>query len=730
MSFQEFPSRRKHRRRRNAQDAQTLDEALEFDDTLDTDADADTEAEVCQPTEEEEQTRPNRFVGYPQTWRSYTANDRQIAESLDQLTNADLAAHLYNAHALKRRVRRPAEDLAGLRSWQSRNYWLKTGKDLEYTDVSGLVQKELVPRKAWTAWPVPPAKLPNAAHRPEDRLAPGQVGGWAIRSATTNDAGEELREEMLAVFTRLAKEKWSLREADNLSIGSSEDTSMSRSRSRSKSATSTKSRCSTSRSDFRMSENDDPPDDDADDGNDDEEQQEHTSGKRRDRKARAERAETFGEPTVLADDARAQRLIQPSVQSMLSELDILALAARRTRINHLGRGGSTDRSSQSELTSGAESSEAFSTSLSSSRSRKPSARPSPRAKGQKQPPDASDDSSISDTFRNISHERKPRGFSSNTSGASSPSTTRDRSERLGLLDWSEVLGLAAVKGWDEQAIVRTAQRCTALFGESMSFTPFREDLASKPAEPVVYTPCVIPGPDVLPLTGPPSSKRPFFQVGTLRCPHVGCRHDGDFASSDRVIKHCMQFHKYDPRTNDSDNAEMTAGGEKRPFFQVGTLRCPHTGCRSHDRGFASSDRVIKHCIKFHRYDPRTNDSENAEMTADGGKRPFFQVGALCCPHTGCPGHEKDYTMPYRVVEHCIRVHKYDPRTNDSDNEERKVGGVHIDGFLQPITAKPGWLGRGRSKAEKASKKHKKGQKCSADEPESAMSIDDLEEMET
>ena len=48
----------------------------------------------------------------------------------------------------------------------------------------------------------------------------------------------------------------------------------------------------------------------------------------------------------------------------------------------------------------------------------------------------------------------------------------------------------------------------------------------------------------------------------------------------------------------------------------------------------------------------------------------------------------------------MRVHGYDPRTNDSDNEENKVGGVHIDGFLQPVTLKSGWLGLGRTKANK------------------------------
>lgn len=51
------------------------------------------------------QTRPNRFHGYVSTWRRHTENDRAIKTSLDRERNEDLSIHLYNAHALKRRVR-------------------------------------------------------------------------------------------------------------------------------------------------------------------------------------------------------------------------------------------------------------------------------------------------------------------------------------------------------------------------------------------------------------------------------------------------------------------------------------------------------------------------------------------------------------------------------------------------------------------------------------------------
>jgi hypothetical protein len=177
-----------------------------------------------------------------------------------------------------------------------------------------------------------------------------------------------------------------------------------------------------------------------------------------------------------------------------------------------------------------------------------------------------------------------------------------------------VLGIAAAKGWDEGAIARTAQRCASLFGESMSFIPFHESLASKPVpDPVLYIPTTIPAPNPLPISQPSPPKRPFFQPGTLRCPHVDCF-----------------------------------------------------------------------------------------------------------------GHQKDFEKPHRVVEHCIRVHQYDPRTNDSDSEERTVGGVHIDGFLQPVTVKLGWLGNGRVKAEKASKKKREGMRGREDTgaPEAIARVED------
>lgn len=65
---------------------------------------SDSESYTSSPTPEP--TRPNRWTGDASTYRSYIEQERGLGASLDQLRSENLSAHLYNAHALKRRARR------------------------------------------------------------------------------------------------------------------------------------------------------------------------------------------------------------------------------------------------------------------------------------------------------------------------------------------------------------------------------------------------------------------------------------------------------------------------------------------------------------------------------------------------------------------------------------------------------------------------------------------------
>ncbi|KAF2632530.1 hypothetical protein BU25DRAFT_405863 [Macroventuria anomochaeta] len=574
-------------------------------------------------SDDEEPERPNRFKGPPQTWRGYTAVDRQITESLQQLEDADLAAHLYNAHALKRRVRKPAYALSTLKNWQNKDAWLKQGKELQHIDAAGQLQTELIPAKDWTAWPLPPASLYTLTNGFRRAAVAPEEDEWVIGGNGTQDPGEELKEEMLGLFVRLAKDNWNAKDWQGVGQQSTRMRALSGARLRSQGVHSDVELNDGSGDESRSAEGKVPQE----------------GGVKRGRKPQME---VNFKPVVLADDAKAQRLLRPTIASMLSKLDDVALALQRTRLNHFGRGGFGEGSSQSEFTTDAETTERESRSRSQSQAKsaprsKPITRQSSRpsssraSRAPKSPikpsnptvePEDSDSASDygaqfgkedipdSEASRSPTTRRK-RSRSESTADEEGVSNTRDWS-RAGLMDWSEVLGIAAVKGWDQKALARTAERCAAWFGESMSFIPFHEDLATKSAAvPIQYTPSSILAPE--------------------------------------------------------------------PSIIGAPL-------------------------------PR--------------KRPYWQAGAIRCPHTDCYGHHKDFEMSYRVIEHCMRIHGYDPRFNDSDNEERTHGGVHIDGFLQPITAKQGWLGHGRSKA--GGKKRKTEEADHADATAAVASIEEEE----
>ncbi|KAJ6280538.1 hypothetical protein J3E71DRAFT_392736 [Bipolaris maydis] len=610
----------------DAQEAQPVYTPVQInvDDDIVTDADSSENEfdESDEEDEDEEPARPNRFHGTPQTWEEHTEADRRIAESIEQMENSDLSAHLYNAHMLKRRLQRPAQDLARLEMWQSKDEWLMPEKDLKYTDAAGLVQDAIVPPPDWTAWPVPPTELPDYSEKLDSGLVRGQADEWAIESTSKHDAGEELREELLAVFLRIAKDQWNMRDASSSTSDADNDPETSRSRSPSESAR--LSQPSSARTDAEMEAYSDPYEENAEHESNMEQTQQY--GKKRGRK---KQPDTFTKPVVLADDAKAQQLLQPSIQSIMNKLDDLALAICRMQLNQI-RDEDSAGSSMSEFTSGAESSGRESRPLSRARSRTASSLRRPRTRSssraslirtnrvveqstQEKDTNAMDSDATSggasdwEASSQAIGKRKRRRPSGSVSDAGS--TIEDEEMGRGLMDWSEVLGLAAVRGWDKAAVARTAQRCAALFGESMSFIPYDESLASQSApKPIWFTPSTPAATSLLSSTKPPTSERPLSQFNTLRC-----------------------------------------------------------------------------------------------------------------PHTDCYAHKHEFESLNRVAEHCYRVHGYDPNINDAENEEKVASCVHIDGFLQPVTEKPGWVRHGRRTTGNGSKKQSKGKDSSFGALEAAVS---------
>lgn len=56
------------------------------------------------------ESRPNRWRGPPQSWRTLTEEDRLTHNAIERLRNQDLSVHLFNAYALRNRRPRGLKD--------------------------------------------------------------------------------------------------------------------------------------------------------------------------------------------------------------------------------------------------------------------------------------------------------------------------------------------------------------------------------------------------------------------------------------------------------------------------------------------------------------------------------------------------------------------------------------------------------------------------------------------
>ena len=91
-------------------------------------------------------SRPNKYRGPASTWRNWTAPERELVASLEQLTAKDLSVHLYNIYKLKRRG-----------SVKQRSQTPKQDED----DADMHDADLWVPPRIWTAWPLAPEAVPR-----------------------------------------------------------------------------------------------------------------------------------------------------------------------------------------------------------------------------------------------------------------------------------------------------------------------------------------------------------------------------------------------------------------------------------------------------------------------------------------------------------------------------------------------------------------------------------------
>ena len=357
-------------------------------------------------------------------------------------------------------------------------------------------------------------------------------------------------------------------------------------------------------------------------------------------------------PTISADDERSRRLLRPSIRHTLSRLDELLMAlhnARQTCFHY----ASERTESQSEFEGGNKAADDSgsedpsnlpSSTLPTEEARK---KPSKRARPGRSPkvlhmpaPSTADALKSTEPYKKEKRGRKRKLYvplegetheemliriarqqkkalpftSAPTGSVSSPPTksargssqkrgtsahTREkRSTRLGLRDWSEILGTAALLGFSPKVIDRATQRCATLFGEGMTMLSLVENPKSGDEDQIVdYVPGEIPDFDNLENYSTARSENEDEGPKTGRRPSRGRKRS----------ENEMDIGKSEAETR-------TSSGVDTAYY------CPYPGCRRHKHGFSKKHYLSAHLRDVHKLDKRAirEAQQDSEEEMEGG----------------------------------------------------------------------------------------------------------------
>lgn len=403
-------------------------------------------------------SRPNKYQGPPSTWRNWTAAERELAASLDQLVAKDLSVHLYNAFHLKSKARKLREQRI---------------QHVERDEEGSGLELAWVAPKAWTAWPLPPDLVPREGEgvrwaEEEDRDAENYVRPERQQAQVLQDL---LQGEVL----KKAKERLCRRELDDYRLRSRE--SLAKSNSGSVSDRS----AGTSESAKRSSQVIDARGHLSDQTSTSGHIPKDASSELQSRQGRPRSKRLFShpgdpdssesssdkEPVVMADDDKARDILQPTLRHLLTKLDDLLIGLHQARNAYSGRADSAGESPRDTDEP-----------LRSSRGRRKRISRL-RTKNLSCNTDVLSSSTLETKMdpalinNSPPHRQKRRKASPEQRAQSS----RKRRGRLGLRDWSDVLGVASMTGWESVIIEKAAARCALLFGEGMKFRTLEEGKA-------------------------------------------------------------------------------------------------------------------------------------------------------------------------------------------------------------------------------------------------------------
>jgi hypothetical protein len=552
-------------------------------------------------------TRPNRYFGPDSTWLSWTESDRLAAQLLDQERAANLGLHLVQAHRLKRKAERDEEEARRDRKGKRR----AVERQDEDKDGEGRKMKVAVKLPGrWDAWPLAVGEVPR-----EDDY--GGRGG-----SETQWPSRRLEECLVAATTRLARERWRSREWESAQAKAGGITSaivsgqMANMKALQESDVSDAAETLNSDSN---SESDSPPKQGNGapmaysqtylaEGLDIE--QHHGLDRMAEKWDIDEEEDEDQTPTPIADDVEARALLLPGIRQTTSKLDDLLIALHKARQAYApskrrGRAGSES----SDMDEDAH--------ISQSRSRS-------RSQARKRARSMSRDSESSVGSRRSNASEEP-------------------AKRLGMRDWSDVVGMAALTGWHPDVVQRASERCARLFDGNMIFRTFHEG-NSKANEPPYYDELYA----IQPVDKAPEDDEDE-DTGLLMRSSAAC---------DACTK---QRRKCEPTGSQAtqgsckaclERGEECSSVQGRPAPKG--LRCPFRFCERRHIPFNKRWKLQRHLDTVHNEHRPPPSSSPARSSASEGY--LGSDDPPVCPVETCARHETPFKEGGKLYRHLRKMH--------------------------------------------------------------------------
>lgn len=612
------------------------------------------------------ENRPNRWKGLPQSWRTITEEERLTYNAFVRLRNQDLSLHLYNAWALKQRAAAAGEGSSQEEvrlifpiSRRSRlaDFWIQ---DVDAETGQPVRDSPWAPPKNWTAWPLPTHLLP-----PDDfmKMTEDEDEVFTFRRPDGQSPRSRLEEVVSATTLRFAKERFRRRGISESARQGDE---------------------SIVKTEPLASENESQPSESGDHGEDEESMDIDEESEGRQKRKQKAPVRTF-KPVVATDDDVSYDLIRPSTRRVLEKFDntlTILHNAQMPSVRHLE--DSEESSSESEDEHDDERSQRIPRSRQSSR---PGSSPERSPSRSRMPTGDGADGSV----KKKSNRGRPRKYVQK----------EGESERDFLIRRAKALkGGARMLQTDEE----NDDKATTAVGESQN-SPRKRRPGHK-RRPESVTEDTEHGKHKKLKRSNPRDWKDVMGAAALAGfpPDVVARATQSCAN---LFGQGMEMYKIDETAHSSGASGVVTttyqpGGEipsSSPEAQedVGDLDLRQARSMSRHSSAAQS-----------RMASPTSDEEGDEEVASPKKSQKRAKsrgkGQHFCPYADCDRALDGFDRPFNLKRHMKLVHGQDNLEVAEKKEEAAtddmIGGVHRDGFLEPIRVQKGWRAEDTKKRAK------------------------------